>query len=487
MSPNSIGKIHRLALLLATAIALVATGCTSSMTTATTQSSATTGPAFLVGTDAPLASVVSFPVVVNSVTLTSSGGATANLISGTPTVDFARFNGLQTLIDMNDVADGTYTGATISLGTASIGYLNVPTCSPTPCTPAAPTIATINPATLTSSSVNVTFANPLVIAHGSQPVGLRLDFDLAKSIQVNSSGAITGTVTPTFDATTVARQDLGGHIDTLIAGVSTVPTNTTEPASFAIQGPHGEQFTVNTTSTTQWDGTASLSTLTTKDIVEVSGTLDAADQTLDADEVAIISDAGFYATGQVTYVTPTSGAASSFDLYVRGLEPTGVPISLGQIAQVNLTGTEKYFIYSLRNPLTQFVFNSSALVAGQDVAVGGPQSGVVSETSVAVDRIHLRNWGFNGTIVPKSQSSSNGTFQIQVSGFAGQLIPTPITVYAGGNCDFRYGFGAFSDLTDSTNVRVVGLLLKNPTNGQLVLWARHIDGFNFTDMSTFAF
>jgi hypothetical protein len=457
------------------------------MTTATTQSSATTGPAFLVGTDAPLASVVSFPVVVNSVTLTSSGGATANLISGTPTVDFARFNGLQTLIDMNDVADGTYTGATISLGAASIGYLNVPTCSPTPCTPAAPTIATINPATLTSTSVNVTFNNPLVIARGSQPVGLRLDFDLAKSIQVNSSGAITGTVTPTFDATTVARQDLGGHIDTLIAGVSTVPTNTTEPASFVIQGPHGEQFTVNTTSSTQWDGTASLSTLTTKDIVEVSGTLDAADQTLDADEVAIISDAGFYATGQVTYVTPTSGVASSFDLYVRGLEPTGVPISLGQIAQVNLTGSEKYYIYSLRNPLTQFVFNSSALVAGQDVAIGGPQSGVVSETNVAVDRIHLRNWGFNGTIVPKSQSSSNGTFQMQVTGFAGQLIPTPITVYAGGNCDFRYGFGAFSDLTDSTNVRVVGLLLKNPTNGQLVLWARHIDGFNFTDFSTFAF
>jgi hypothetical protein len=31
------------------------------------------------------------------------------------------------------------------------------------------------------------------------------------------------------------------------------------------------------------------------------------------------------------------------------------------------------------------------------------------------------------------------------------------------------------------------LLLKNPTNGQVVLLARHVDGFNTTDFATFTF
>jgi len=209
--------------------------------------------------------------------------------------------------------------------------------------------------------------------------------------------------------------------------------------------------------------------------------------------VAIITASKFYATGQVTYVTPATGAASSFDLYVRALEPTdisgatGMPISLGQIAQVDLTGSEKYYIYSQDNPFTQFFFNSSALVAGQDVVIGGPDSGITAGQSyLNVNRIHLRNWGYNGTIVAGSQSSGSGTFQMQVNGFAGVLIPETITVYLGGNCDFRYGFGAFNDLADGANVRVVGLLLQNPTTGQVVLWARHIDGLNFTDFTTAA-
>ena len=81
-----------------------------------------------------------------SMELTDGSGHTASLISGTPTVDFARYNGLQSLLDMNDVPVGTYTGVAITLGTATIGYLNTTTPPPT--------IATM-PATLTTSTVNV--------------------------------------------------------------------------------------------------------------------------------------------------------------------------------------------------------------------------------------------------------------------------------------------------------------------------------------------
>lgn len=475
MSPSFDWMPRRLTTLLLAAAVLGFAGCSSTMTT-TANPAGDTGSSFVVGTDAPMASVTSFQVQLMSVDAITASGTSVPLISGQPTVDFARFNGLQTLLDMNDVPTGTYTSVAITLGTGTIGYLDTSGSG-------APTIQT-EAATFTSSTVTADLTNPLVVAQASAPVGLRIDFDLSKSIGVDGSGNITGAVTPTFHVTSVANTDSGGHIDEFVAGVVSVNASA---QSFVVQGPHGEQFTIDVNGQTEWDGGASLSNLNTNSIVQVSGQLDRADQTLDADEVALLSDKGFYAAGQVTYVTPASGAASSFDLYVRGLLPASTGLSLGQIAQVDLTGSETFGIYWMHNPLTQFLFNSSALLAGQSVAVGGSASGAANANAVTVDRVHLRNWGFNGTVVAGSQNSSQGTFQMQIDGFAGVLVPETVTVYLGGKSDFRYGLGAFTDLTDGAKIRVVGLLLKNSTTGQAVLLARHVDGVNLTDFTTASF
>jgi hypothetical protein len=223
--------------------------------------------------------------------------------------------------------------------------------------------------------------------------------------------------------------------------------------------------------------------------VEVAGSLDPADQTLDADEVALVTDSKFYARGLVTYVTPASGQATNLDFYVRAVEPSSLAdVPLGGIAQVDITGNEKYGIYWMHNAFTQLLFNSSALTPGQEIVVGGTDAEATpaTGTAITVNRIHLENWGYEGTVVNGSQSSAQGLFQMQITGFAGQVVPSTVTVYLGPFCDFRYGFGAFKDLSNGTKVRVVGLLLKNSTNGNLVLLARHIDGLSFTDMTTAA-
>jgi Domain of unknown function (DUF4382) len=463
------------------AVALMMAGCSASVNDGTI-ANANSGPAFVVGTDAPLAAVVSFQVQLQSIMLTSNSGTTANLLSGTPTVDFARYNGLQDLVDMNDVPAGTYSSVTINLGTATVGYLD---------TTQTPPAITTEPVTLTTSSVTITLNKPLVIASkasGGVPVGLRIDLDLAQSIPV-TNGAISTTVTPTFNVSTVARSDQGGHIDEFIGAVTTPPTSATA-TSFVITGPHGEPFTINVSSSTDWDGGATLASLNTNSIVAVAGQFDPADQTLDADEVALISDKGFYAGGLITYVAPStstsSTAAPSFDFYVRSLLPDSTAVQLGDIAQVNLTGNEKYGIYWMRNAFTNLLFNASALTPGQEIKVGGAAANETSLSAVTVDRIHLENWGYNGTVVAGSQNSGQGQFQMQITGFAGAVIPSTVTVYLGPVCDFRYGFGDFGNLSNGTSVRVVGLLLKNQSNGQLVLLARHIDGQSFTDMSTVA-
>jgi len=465
MSPNSHDKRFRMALPLLTAAVLLAAGCSSGSNSgnSTSTPNAETGPAFVVGTDAPMSSVTSFAVQVESVDAIDASGNSVPLLSGTPTVDFARFNGLQTMLDLNDVPAGTYNSVSITLGSATIGYLQTQANG-------APTLQT-EAATLTESTITANLASPLVVVHAGAPVGLRVDFDLHKSIQVDSSGNITGNVTPTFNVSSVARSDAGAYIDEFIAAVISVGTQ-----SFVVQGPHGEQFTINVNGSTNWENNESISSLSTSSIVQVSGELDQADQTLDADDVAILSQNSFYAAGQVTYVTPATGTATSFDLYVRGLLPTTTGLTLGQIAQVDLTGNEKFFIYWWHNPLTEFLFNSSQLVAGQNIAVGGPASGATNANAVTVNRVVLRHWGFNGTV--NSINSAQNTFQMQINGFAGVLIPETVTVYVVGGTQFRDGLSGFGDISTSANVRVVGLLLKNPTSGQVVLLAHYVDSMD---------
>ncbi|MGD0094852.1 MAG: DUF4382 domain-containing protein [Terracidiphilus sp.] len=475
------GKYLPIALISLAAAALTIAGCSGSSTTSITNPQTVTGSSFVVGTDAPMASVTSFTVPIEGLCGVTTDPTTnvsqcVPLISGTPNVDFARFNGLQTLLDMNDIQVGTYTQIQVTLGAATIGYLDMTQTPPAIETEQASYASSCS--STTSCTYTATLATPLVVTQSSAPVGLRVDFDLRKSIGVDGNGNITGTVTPTFDIGVVKNSDSGGYIDTLIASV--VSVNTTGQ-SFVVEGPHGRQFTINVSGTTQWENGDTLSSLVAgSSIVEVSGTLDRVDATLDADDVAILSQDGFYAGGQVTYVTPATGTATSFDLYVRGLLPTSTGLTLGQIATVNLSNNPKFFIRWTHNPLTELLFNSGTMMPGQHVAVGGPASGAQSASDVTVNRVVLRDWGFNGTVVAPSTAVSaagvNGAFQMQINGFAGVLVPQTVTVYIVPECAWRNGLTAMSDLKANENVRVVGLLLN--VNGKPVLVGHYVDELN---------
>jgi hypothetical protein len=456
-------KFKLLSLASVSAAVLLAAGCAGNGSSSSTNPNATKGSAFVIGTDAPLSAVTSFAVQVQSINAIDASGNQVSLLSGSPTVDFARYNGLQTLLDLNAVPVGTYTGIKVTLGSATIGYLSTQAGS-------APTIQTMA-ATLSSSTVQVTLPQALIVSQ-SEPVGLRVDFDLRQSIQLDANGQVTGQVTPTFDIKALTASDSGAHVDEFDAAVVSVDTM---KQSFVIQGPHGRQFTVMVSGNTEFDNNESLSQLTTNSIVQVSGTIDRADSTIDADEVGILSEDGFFAAGLVTDVQPASGPATAFDLYVRGVLPTTAGITDGHIQQVNLSGSEKFFIYWMHNSVARFLFNSSALLAGQHVAIGGRDPGAQNAPVTTVKRVVLRHWGYNGSVVAGSVDSVNSTFQMNVTGFAGQLIPGPLTVVVSGGTKFRNGPGGLADVSSFTNVRVVGLLIKDPVSGQPVLLAHFVD------------
>jgi len=63
-----------------------------------------------------------------------------------------------------------------------------------------------------------------------------------------------------------------------------------------------------------------------------------------------------------------------------------------------------------------------------------------------------------------------------VNTFAGLLVPQAVTVYTSSITKFRNGFTALGTVTG--NVRVVGLLVKDPVSGNTVLIARYVDVLN---------
>jgi Domain of unknown function (DUF4382) len=438
----------------------------------TTPVQAQNGSVFVTGTDAPLPSVVSFQVDITGITVSDGTNPPVSVLSNTQTVDFARLNGLHTLLDLNSIPAGTYTTVTVTLANPQIGYLNLTNPQTNP--PTRLTISTLNSTTspavsLTQSSVPITLAKPLVVS-ANNIIGLSFDFDLRQSIQVDQNGQITGVVNPNLDLRTITPDDADAYIDEFVAGVVSVNAGGN---SFVIQGPHGRQFTVNVNDQTEFENSESLADLTTTSIVQISGTLDRTSAAFLADTVGIVSQNGFYAGGLVTFVDPATGAANDFDLYVRSTLPTGTGFQTGQISTINLTGDEKFFIYWWHLKFPSFLFNSSLMVPGQRVSVGGP----FSNGAVTVKRVVLRHEGHVGTWVVGSTDTGASTFQFNSSGLAGVLFNGPVTVYCTPLTNFRGGLNGLGDLTGTTalNLRVVGLVLKDPISGQPVFVARRVE------------
>ncbi|MBV9886502.1 MAG: DUF4382 domain-containing protein [Acidobacteria bacterium] len=441
-------------------------GTSPSSTTTTAQS----GQVFVSGTDAPLASVLSFQVDITGMTVSDGVNPPISVLNGTQTVDFARLNGLHTLLDINSIPAGTYSSVTMTFANPQISFMNVTNPQTTP--PTRPTITTLNTtsspaATLTQSSVTAPLASPLTVT-ANEVIGLSFDFDLKDSVAVDGNGQITGAVNPMVTLKAVTPDNDDAYIDDFVAGVVS-----TGSSSFLIQGPHGHQFTVNVNDQTEWENNESISNLTSTSIVEVSGTLDRTSGAILADTIAIVSQDKFWAGGLITYVDPTSGAANDFDLYVRSVLPTGTGFTSGQISTIDLSGNENYFIYFWHNKFTNLLFNSSLMVPGQHISIAGP----LSNGAVTVKRVVLRAEGHTGSWVVGSTNTGAGTFQFNSNGVAGVLFNGPITVYCTPFTKFKGGLTGLGSITGTTalNLRVVGLVLRDPISGQAVFVAHSVE------------
>lgn len=421
---------------------------------------------FTVGTDAPLPSVISCEVTITGATL-YNGTENINVMPNAPqTIDFAKLSGLHQLMDLNAVPTGTYTSATVTLSSVVIGYLNTGVDPPT--------VSTIN-GTLSQSSVTVNFNRPFVL-NDDDLVGLRMEFDLAKSLALDQNGQVTGAVNPTFDMKLLASDDSDVSIDEFHGGVVGVAGSN----SFTMQGPKGRQWTVQADSSTMFDDSDEpISQFSTNTIVSVSGTLDRVTKAIDASEIEVVSNDKFYVGGLLTSVRPPAPqGATTVDLYVRSELPDLNAFQDGQIATFSLDGSERYRIGNISLPLTTLLFNNNALAAGQRVDLGGSLSSSNGAEALTVHRVVLRRQGQAGAWVVGSttvQSGNAGSFQLNDKWTAGILLPSPLTVMTTNATRFA-GLSGLSALSGSSPIplRVVGFILFDSASSQPVMIANAV-------------
>src|SRR5947208_1307880 len=182
--------------------------------------------------DAPLCDVLTFRVPITGLTLTRTEGGGATVLSNSSAfirVNFAALKEFSTVLSINNIAEGTYNQATISFQPATMIVYD-PTQDPPVKTVS---VAFSNP----KPTVNI---QPALTVTKGQVIGLKIDFDLRQSIELDSTGQVTGNVTPVMTmvpVTASGSQGLGEMDDVLgfIERVDSFSSNPSFVGDFAMQ------------------------------------------------------------------------------------------------------------------------------------------------------------------------------------------------------------------------------------------------------------
>jgi hypothetical protein len=446
-------------------VSLIGVGCGSKSSSPGSNSNSQNGSVFVTGEDAPASAVVGFNVTIDSLTLNNST-STVSAISSPEAVDFARLMGLRTLLGFNTIAPGTYTSVTFTFENTNpapvISYVDM-TASPVSVKPLQ--------GSFSQTTVTVPFpaAAPLVVGANGL-VGLHIDFDVEDSL-ATSAGQITGVINPVINVAAVSASDEVGEITDFTGNVVSVGQSSN---SFQMQGPYGMPRTIDVNSSTQYNSSNSLGTLTANAVVSVIGTIQA-DGSILAKYVELITTDNAFVSGRILAVNQTSGP--SVTMWVGEELGTSGVIPVDTIATVDLSAVTNYEVCFFDNWLTQQVFSSSSLVVGQRIFIGGTVAGGV----FTPDMVSLRRQGVFGALVSGSVTvtgntgSNQGYFQMQNDALMSYSAGGPFTVYTGDGTFFE-NINGLSGLASAGTPNLVarGLVFKSSVTGKPIVVAGRV-------------
>ena len=200
-----------------------------------------TGSVYLFVADTPLCDVLTFRSLITGLQVHRAEDNSLHSLLGLNSafkVNFASLRDSPSILAMSSLPEGTYDQATVTFTSPTIVLFD---------NTLKPPIRTVSGTIPAGSTLQFPIEPNLVVSH-NQISALQWDFDLLHSIQVDTSGNVTGALTPTMTfSTLIAGDNQGfGEMDDLIGFVTTVSANPVASTAFA--GTIGMQFFSNSVS-----------------------------------------------------------------------------------------------------------------------------------------------------------------------------------------------------------------------------------------------
>lgn len=339
--------------------------------------------------------LVDFELTFTGATLT--GGSNPAVFTSPTPVEFIHQAGGSHPLALVTVPNGTYSGITLTVTTATVLIID----------PSSKAVTALTPV-LASSTIAIPFSPALVVSGSSLVVNLQLD--LANSLTFNGTGA---NLTPQFKVTSsaiapAATQDEDtGEVDatgivTAIsgAGFTLQPANTSQALTFA------------TDSNTQFkDGVTTLAQVTTGTILSVHA-LSQTDGTLLASSVESETEtaSGQQLEGLITSVTGTPiGSIGLTTQSAVATTPANAPAT-GSTVAVPITTNTQFSVESTHLSGSFPTFGAANIARGQRVTVDS-ETQSTNPSSATADKIKLEEQAITGTI----SALSGGSFVLTPS------------------------------------------------------------------------
>jgi hypothetical protein len=423
--------------LLSVVFALLLTGCGGGNNTTTTTAGA--GNATIQTGDAVNDQIAKFELTISSITLTgvSPTATTGNLLSKSAEVEFTHQAGTFEPLTLANVPQGTYNGATLTVSAPEVVVING-------------TTPTKVPATLSSGTVTVTFAN---ITVGSSPLFINFDLDLANSVTLNGSPTITSaTVNPKFNVTSTTTPPAGNE------GNEDDDNGEMEDVHGSVKSINAPNFTITTKSTditfatdanTRFkDGITQLSDLKVGDIVEVD-----AETKSDGTHLATKVEREGGQQGE-----EVEGLVSALDnpltkiTIVHQEDSTGTSNSPVTV-DIGVNSSTVYSVRTDKLNITAPAFDATHIGKGQRIEADAGSS----TAPITATKVKLREQALIGTVASTPAPTASGfTLNISSTSAFGTLsgaTTVPVTIANGANLKITPTAGA--------TVRVRGLVFFN--------------------------
>lgn len=407
--------------------------------------------------DSPADWMLAFSMNLSSMTLTGSNG-NATVVSTSTPLEMMHLMGTMQPLAMVSAPQGSYTGATVTIGSATVMYMDPTTKAPVQTTISGP---------ITGS---VTFTSP--ITAGSTPMAMGFDLDLANSVTQGSNGALS--MNPVFHVTSGA-QGSGNPMDYADGGINQMMgmVSGVSGSSFTMTSMQAAQtFTFATNSSTTFDGT-SMSAMGSGMLALVDATMQS-DGSLLATKVQSMmgSSGGMMGGGIVTAVTGQPATALTMVMQ-NGAGASMMSSYFAAGATVNLSSSTTFEMDEDGMDMTSLpftpAFDANHIYAGQGVMPisstgmmsggmgGGMMGGGSMAGAITANEVALEPQGITGTASVSLTGGTAMSFAMTLpsgSAFTTLTGATSVMVFQQGSTTMEGG----STIASGTAMHAFGLL-----------------------------